>query len=134
MKKNSRNRHRSYRSLPFDQRPQFNSRQYIRCGQVIAAKYRQTNIASSRHLERKAQRNVQLMWLCERLSPNHKTIRPKLKPPSHQETDVFIAALGVTVTEEHRTQNRFDADKNASGIQQIVEIDIVFIVKNISAL
>lgn len=31
-------------------------------------------VQSSRRLEREAQRNVELMWLTERLSPDHKTI------------------------------------------------------------
>jgi transposase len=31
-------------------------------------------IHSSRRLERETQRNVELMWLCERLSPDFKTI------------------------------------------------------------
>ena len=31
-------------------------------------------IQSSRRLEREAQRNVELMWLTERLTPDHKTI------------------------------------------------------------
>jgi len=31
-------------------------------------------VQSSRRIEREAQRNVELMWLTERLSPDHKTI------------------------------------------------------------
>jgi transposase len=31
-------------------------------------------VQSSRRLEREAQRNVELMWLTERLSPGHKTV------------------------------------------------------------
>ena len=31
-------------------------------------------IHSSRRMERETQRNVELMWLCQRLTPDHKTI------------------------------------------------------------
>ena len=31
-------------------------------------------VQSSRRLERETQRNVELMWLCQRLTPDHKTI------------------------------------------------------------